>query len=115
MVSITERDSFKQRLAALERAQPFEIEGRIAGLTGLTVEVDDFAVPVGAQCEIITRNGTVIAAEAIGFRSSVSVLMPLGEMSGIARGRARRAWLWPGGSKAAKETMPKTVAQASSL
>jgi len=80
------QDNFKQRLAALERVQSFEIEGRIAGLTGLTVEAADFSVPVGAQCEIITRNGVVIAAEAIGFRSNVSVLMPLGEMSGIARG-----------------------------
>ena len=80
------QDNFAQRLTALDRVQPFEVEGRIAGLTGLTVEVADFTVPVGAQCEIITRNGTAIAAEAIGFASNVAVLMPLGEMSGIARG-----------------------------
>jgi flagellum-specific ATP synthase len=79
-------NNFEQRLAAIKRTLSPEINGYIAGLTGLTVAVSDFAVPVGAQCEIITRNGSVIPAQAIGFRSQVSVLMPLAEMVGIARG-----------------------------
>ncbi|MBN2374903.1 MAG: FliI/YscN family ATPase [Sedimentisphaerales bacterium] len=79
------QNNFKQRLAAVERTLAHEVQGRVAGLTGLTVEVEDFAVPVGAQCEIYSRNGTT-TAESIGFRGNISVLMPLGEMEGISRG-----------------------------
>jgi len=64
----------------------FEVSGRIVGLTGLTVEAADLAAPVGAQCEIMTRTGMTVRAEVIGFRSNSTVLMPLGEMSGISRG-----------------------------
>jgi len=79
-------DHKEQRLAAVERTLAPEINGRVAALVGLTVEVHDFAVPVGAQCEIITRNGVIIPAQTIGFRRDISVLMPLAEMMGIARG-----------------------------
>jgi len=79
-------DNMKSRLAAIERTLSFEVRGRIAGLTGLTVEVNDFTVPVGAQCEIITQNEKGIPAEAIGFRQNLTVLMPLADMVGIARG-----------------------------
>lgn len=86
MVETGYMDNMKSRIAAIERTLSFEVQGRICGLTGLTVEVDDFTVPVGAQCEIITQNGQAIPAEAIGFREGITVLMPLGEMAGIARG-----------------------------
>jgi flagellum-specific ATP synthase len=87
-------DNTEPRLAAIERTLSFEVQGRITGLTGLTVAVNDFTVPVGAQCEIITRNEKVIPAEAIGFCQNHTVLMPLADMTGIARGdqvRCRRA------------------------
>ena len=94
MADTGQTDNTKSRLAAIERTLSFEVQGRISGLTGLTVEVDDFTVPVGAQCEIVTQNGQILAAEAIGFRDDITVLMPLAEMVGIARGdqvRCRRA------------------------
>jgi len=79
-------DNFQERLAAMERVQPQGVEGRVAGLTGLTVEACGLAAPAGAQGEILTRGGRAVPAEIIGFREDVSVLMPLGEMGGIARG-----------------------------
>lgn len=80
------KDNFQQRLSAVSRTLTFELTGQISALTGLTVEAVDFAAPVGAQCRIVTRNGSVIPAEVIGFRAEATVLMPLAEMVGIACG-----------------------------
>ena len=79
-------DNLRQRLNAVRRVCAPQLQGRIAELTGLTVEARDFPAPVGAQCRICTRTADDIPAEVIGFRRDVSVLMPLGPMEGIARG-----------------------------
>ena len=86
MVSMQLPDNLQQRLDALHQILAFEMRGRVSGLTGLTVEARDFPAPLGAQCSILTRLGAAIPAEVIGFRGDVSVLMPLGEMIGIASG-----------------------------
>ncbi len=86
MVTTDKNMYLQQRLAAVRRTMSLKVEGKITGLTGLTVEVNDFVAPVGAQCEIITRNGLRIPAQLIGFRGKVSVLMPLSEMTGISSG-----------------------------
>ena len=86
MVADNSNDNLQHRLDAVSRTLTFEITGRISGLAGLTVEAVDFAAPVGAQCRIVTRNGTVIPAEVIGFRTDIAILMPLAEMAGIACG-----------------------------
>ncbi|MBI9017100.1 MAG: FliI/YscN family ATPase [Phycisphaerae bacterium] len=67
-------------------SMPMKISGTITSLTGLTVEVRDFAAPVGALCQITTRNGDTIKAELIGFRGEMSVMMTLEEMTGISVG-----------------------------
>ncbi len=85
-MSETIADNMTQRYEALRRTFTFELRGRIVGMTGLTVEVVDFAAPVGALCDIITRHDHQIPAEVIGFRGEISVLMPLAEMTGIACG-----------------------------
>ena len=79
-------NNIQQRLDLVEQSLCLEIQGRISGLTGLTVEVRDFAAPVGARCQIMTRTAGDIPAEVIGFRGEVSILMPFGEMTGIASG-----------------------------
>ena len=85
MVEMT-KNNLEKRIATVERTLTPELQGRVSGMTGLTVEVDDFAAPTGAQCEIITRNHNRIRAEVIGFRNRGTVLMPLGQMVGIASG-----------------------------
>ncbi|MBN1846421.1 MAG: FliI/YscN family ATPase [Sedimentisphaerales bacterium] len=86
MTENRENQDYQHRLAAVERTLTFEVEGRICALKGLTVQVKDFPVPVGAQCQIATRHGGLIGAEVIGFRDRISVLMPLDPMNGISRG-----------------------------
>jgi len=86
MIVEKQQDNLEYRQATVKRTLSVEIAGRVSGLTGLTVEVNDFAAPVGAQCEIITRDGINIPAEVIGFRNRESILMPLAIMDGIASG-----------------------------
>jgi len=79
-------DNMAHRLRTVESSDSLAVHGRVRSLTGLTVEVADFLVPVGSQCEIVTRSGRTVAGEVIGFRQNVSIVMPLGEMTGIGRG-----------------------------
>ena len=86
MSEIEQNINWQQRVDIVDRTLCLEIHGRVSSLSGLTIEVKDFAAPVGALCEIITRSSGSISAEVIGFRDDVSVLMPLAEMTGIAGG-----------------------------
>lgn len=62
------------------------LRGTVAGMTGLTVEAVDFPAPVAGQCVIRCRSGFEVPAEVIGFHRDRAVLMPLGDMEGIACG-----------------------------
>ncbi len=42
-------NNWQHRCASVREMLSFEIEGRISGMTGLTVEVQDFAAPVGSR------------------------------------------------------------------
>lgn len=75
-----------QRLATIENMLSMEVHGQVAGLAGLTIEVNDFSVPVGAQCQITTRTNQTIDAEVIGFRENKTIMMPLSENTGLAAG-----------------------------
>ena len=83
---ISIRDNWQFRLDTAKKIMPFEITGIVTGMTGLTIEVNDFAAPIGAACLIHTKTAGDLEAEVIGFRGEVAVLMPLGEMAGIAGG-----------------------------
>ncbi len=78
--------NWSQRIASVRHTLTQRLSGRVRSLTGLTVEVAHFPAPVGGRCTITTRNRGPIKAEVIGFRGDVSLLMPLGEMHGIAAG-----------------------------
>ena len=80
------RDNWKFRLDSADRIMPVELTGTVTGMTGLVIEVCDFPAPVGAACVICTSTAGDIDAEVIGFRGEIAVVMPLGEMTGIAGG-----------------------------
>lgn len=78
---------FTEAQARLEHFLPATVEGQVADVVGLTIECDDFAAPVGAQCLIWCRHGRdPVEAEVVGFRETRSILMPYGEMRGFSRG-----------------------------
>jgi flagellum-specific ATP synthase len=72
----------RTRLAALD---PVQVTGRVTDVIGLVVEASGPGVPVGS----IVRVGAGpdgIPAEVVGFRSGRVLLMPLGDLAGVAPG-----------------------------
>jgi flagellum-specific ATP synthase len=66
--------------------------GRVNNLIGLILEVTGLEAEVGELCYVEAgRTRPPVPAEVVGFRESRTLLMPLGEMEGIAPGRAATA------------------------
>jgi len=61
--------------------------GRVTNLIGLVIEATGLPAEVGELCTIDPgRNRRPVPAEVVGFRAGRTLLMPLGEMHGIAPG-----------------------------
>jgi flagellum-specific ATP synthase len=72
---------------AVGRSDLHRRHGRVSDLIGLIVEASGLEVEVGEVCEIGTGRGRPpVPAEVVGFRSRRTLLMPLGEMTGIGPG-----------------------------
>lgn len=70
----------------LDQALPMRITGRISRVTGLVIECEGLAVPVGSLCRIETAlAGRTLDAEVVGFGDRRTLLMSLGDMDGIRR------------------------------
>jgi flagellum-specific ATP synthase len=66
--------------------------GRVSNLIGLILEVTGMEAEVGELCYVEAgRTRPPVPAEVVGFREGRTLLMPLGEMQGIAPGRAATA------------------------
>lgn len=74
--------------AALRRAEPLPLQGRVLRATGLVVEAALPRVPLGTSCEIRVADHHRVAAEVVGFSGANALLMPFGEMQGICEGCA---------------------------
>ena len=71
----------------LENCHPFVHIGRIEQIIGLVISSVGPPVAVGEICRIGSPGGgPVIPAEVVGFRGNRVLLMPLGELQGIAPG-----------------------------
>jgi len=64
---------------------PVGLSGRVTRVSGLTISVADFPVPVGALCRLHQQQRR-IEAEVVGFRDDETLLLPLGDASGLRRG-----------------------------
>jgi len=71
---------------ALGSCRPFKLEGRIVKVAGIVAEADGPGLSIGSLCSIKNSNGQNIPAEVIGFNDQRVIVMPLGEMRGIAPG-----------------------------
>ena len=70
----------------------FVRRGRVTQVIGLTIEAQGLQAQIGELCYISSSKGQVeIPAEVMGFRDNSTLLMPLGEMSGIGPGSVVRA------------------------
>ena len=70
----------------VEQIEPVSVQGMVSKIVGLMVESSGPRVSVGEYCHIVTREGKHIPAEVVGFRDTITMLMPLGELEGIAPG-----------------------------
>lgn len=65
---------------------PLGLTGRIDRVVGLTAAVVGFPAPLGSRCAIDRDHGLPIEADVVGFRGDETLLMPLGELTGVRRG-----------------------------
>ena len=61
-------------------------EGIVKQVIGLTIEVQGIQAFVGELCTIYNLENNPIRCEVVGFREDAVLLMPLGELKGIAPG-----------------------------
>jgi len=90
------------QLEAVSQSMPFRVVGQVLGISGLTIEAGELALPIGALCQIHSFGGKKSKAEVIGFAQDKTLLMPLSPVSGVARGdrienisAAPRIWCSP--------------------
>jgi FliI/YscN family ATPase len=76
------------QLDAVHGSMPFRVVGRVQGIAGMTIEASDLTLPLGSLCRIDSFGGRESRAEVIGFRQDRTLLMPLSNTSGVARGDA---------------------------
>ncbi len=74
------------QIDAVRSSMPFGVAGQVAGISGLTIEAADLALPVGALCRIHSFGGRTSLAEVIGFRQGRTLLMSLSAISGVSPG-----------------------------
>jgi FliI/YscN family ATPase len=74
------------QLDAVDGSMPFGVAGQVTSVSGMTIEACDLTLPLGSLCRIHSFGGKLSKAEVIGFRDSVTLLMPLSATSGVARG-----------------------------
>jgi flagellum-specific ATP synthase len=78
---------FEQATTALRDADLHRRHGRVRDLIGLIVEATGLEAEVGEVCTIETGRGrSVVPAEVVGFRAGRTLLMALGEATGIGPG-----------------------------
>ena len=63
-----------------------EVSGRVTQVVGLVIESDGPNARIGDLCHIRTDAPEPILAEVVGFRGDRTLLMPLGELSGVRAG-----------------------------
>ncbi|MBC7784114.1 MAG: FliI/YscN family ATPase [Burkholderiales bacterium] len=73
---------------AIDSAIPFGVIGRVAAISGLTIEATDLPMPVGSLCRISVggSDSHAVLAEVIGFQGDRTLLMSLSNVSGVSRG-----------------------------
>jgi len=78
-------DIWQHAQAVLSDVRPIEARGIVTDVTGLIIEGNGPPVGLGATCSI-NQGDLRIIAQVVGFRRDRILLMPLGEIHGIAPG-----------------------------
>lgn len=63
-----------------------KITGKVKKVVGLTIEVEGLQAFVGEICKIHTNKDKDVLGEVVGFKDNSILIMPLGELIGVAPG-----------------------------
>lgn len=77
---------FTSLIDKIKNVNSLKLEGIVNKVIGLTVEVEGIKASVGEVCKIFNINNESIDCEVVGFKENAVILMPLGELTGIAPG-----------------------------
>jgi flagellum-specific ATP synthase len=77
---------------ALQLVGACGVEGRVAAVAGMTIEVDGFAglLAVGDRLTLIGRDARPVGAEVVGFRGGLARAMPFAALDGVGPGHVAR-------------------------
>ncbi|QGG48170.1 flagellar protein export ATPase FliI [Heliorestis convoluta] len=77
----------KKYMAAIQKADFVRLNGKVSQVIGLVVQSDGPSAHLGELCYLSTQQGKErIGAEVVGFRDKKTLLMPLGDITGIGPG-----------------------------
>jgi flagellum-specific ATP synthase len=77
----------QQALSSLNQLNPLRIWGKVTKIVGIIIEGHCPHATIGSICEVMSLNGgSSVLAEVVGFRETVALLMPLGEVHGLGIG-----------------------------
>ncbi|HUS97776.1 MAG TPA: FliI/YscN family ATPase [Hyphomicrobiaceae bacterium] len=79
-------NAFANEIDRVRRLSTPALAGWVVDVTGMIVIVAGLPAPVGAMCGIQRKGGGRVEAQVVGFRDDRTVLMPLRDTLGIARG-----------------------------
>lgn len=82
MISI----DFQALNKAVAECRTLYSEGKVKKVIGLTIEVEGIKAFVGELCTVYNDRNNPIICEVVGFKEDDVILMPLGELTGIAPG-----------------------------
>jgi flagellum-specific ATP synthase len=84
---ILECVDIRKYIDSINKKKFVKYTGKITKVTGLTIESNGPLASIGELCYIYPLNSDIpVLAEVVGFREDKILLMPLGEMEGIASG-----------------------------
>ncbi len=72
------------------KSMTHHVRGRVAGVSGETLEIEGMTAPIGAICELETGDGSRLRGRVIGFRGVRPVLAPMERLVAVSAGDSVR-------------------------
>lgn len=78
--------SFEALMKKVAEIDTIKLTGKVKKVVGLTIEVEGLKAFIGEVCRIFINSKNYVLAEVVGFRDNGLLLMPLGDITGVAVG-----------------------------
>ncbi len=78
------RERLEPYLQRARNPRPLVVEGKLKRMVGLTLESVGCQAAIGDQCRVMRSGGVPVEAEVVGFSGDKLLLMPIGDVRGLA-------------------------------